>query len=411
MAVIARKVPSTMYRKSRDVYRGIYFQAVLLGLISFTQPGIWTALNTLGAGGQAEPYVVNAANGITFGIMFFFSPIASIIGNMIGMKWVILFGTLGYVPYSTALYCNSKLGTQWFLLFGATTCGLSAAALWQGEGSVVVGYPEVSRRRKCIAIRLSPNKLGSIISSAIQLSLNADGEAKGSISPRTYIVLVGLQCLGPPLALLISSPEKLIRKDGKKPVFTNQDRTFKSQFQGYLAQFRREEVVLLIPAFIASQWGVTYQGNYLAAYYSVRARTLAGFVVSVARGLWYLLLALFTAVWIWNLVLQDRYRKHYPGTIDWTSPKYGEGLALFILYRITYETVSIWLFWVLRTYDVEADMVALSMAILRAGESLGSALSYAIGASRSVSLMTNLIISVVAFYVSAPTTTWAAQIV
>lgn len=27
-------------------YRGTIFQAVILGLISFTQPGIWTALNS-----------------------------------------------------------------------------------------------------------------------------------------------------------------------------------------------------------------------------------------------------------------------------------------------------------------------------------------------------------------------------
>ncbi|GJC83978.1 hypothetical protein ColLi_06816 [Colletotrichum liriopes] len=52
--------------KAHDVFRGTIFQAVLLGLISFTQPGIWTAMNNLGAGGQAEPYVINAVNVITF---------------------------------------------------------------------------------------------------------------------------------------------------------------------------------------------------------------------------------------------------------------------------------------------------------------------------------------------------------
>jgi MFS family permease len=59
--------------------------------------------------------------------MVFCAPIAGIIGNIVGMRRVLIFGTLGYAPYSLALYFNSVYGTQWFLLFGATTCGLSVS--------------------------------------------------------------------------------------------------------------------------------------------------------------------------------------------------------------------------------------------------------------------------------------------
>ncbi|CCF39564.1 hypothetical protein CH063_02160, partial [Colletotrichum higginsianum] len=107
----------------------------------------------------------------------------------------------------------------------------------------------------------------------------------------------------------------------------------------------------------------------------------------------------------------ERWAKHSPGEIDWSSASYGEGLAIFVLYRIAYETVGVWLYWTLGTFDVEADTIALSMGVLRSGESLGSALAYAVGSVRSASLMTNLIISVVVFYVGAPATTWAALLV
>ncbi|WYZ34590.1 hypothetical protein EsH8_I_000866 [Colletotrichum jinshuiense] len=420
--------------KAHDVFRGTIFQAVLLGLISFTQPGIWTAMNNLGAGGQAEPYVINAVNVITFVIMIVLSPLASMVGNLIGMKWIVVLGTLGYVPYSAALYCNSIWGTQWFLIFGAVTCGISASALWPGEAAIAVGYPEVARRGVCISIWMALGKLGSIIATAIQLAINKDSDTTGSISPSTYLVLVAIQCLGLPLSLLLSPPDKLVRKDGRKPVFANSQRTFKSQLSGFLAQFRRREVLLLIPAFVTAQWGVTYQGNYMAAYFTVRARTLSGFIIAVvgaisnvlagwwldtrhlrrttqARWSWYFLLALFTLVWIWNLVVQERWAKHSPGAIDWSSSSFGEGLAIFVLYRIAYETVGVWLYWTLGTFDVEADTIALSMGVLRSGESLGSALAYAVGSVRSASLMTNLIISVVVFYVGAPATTWAALLV
>ncbi len=48
-------------------YRSPLFNVVLIGLISFTQMGIWNALNSTGAGGQQEPYLVNGANSLTFG--------------------------------------------------------------------------------------------------------------------------------------------------------------------------------------------------------------------------------------------------------------------------------------------------------------------------------------------------------
>lgn len=53
--------------KFTKFYRSPLFNVVLVGLISFTQPGIWNALNNTGAGGQQEPYLVNGANSLTFG--------------------------------------------------------------------------------------------------------------------------------------------------------------------------------------------------------------------------------------------------------------------------------------------------------------------------------------------------------
>lgn len=35
-------------------YRSCLFQVIIVGLVSLCEPGIWTALNNLGAGGQAS---------------------------------------------------------------------------------------------------------------------------------------------------------------------------------------------------------------------------------------------------------------------------------------------------------------------------------------------------------------------
>ncbi|KAF2091113.1 MFS general substrate transporter [Saccharata proteae CBS 121410] len=430
-------------------YRGTLFQAIVLGLVSFTQPGIWTGISNLGAGGEAQPWAVNAANVLTFGIMVFGAPVAGMVANIIGLRWVLAFGTVGYVVYSAGLYCNSAFGTEWLMLFGAATCGFSAAALWTAEAALAVGYPEPHRRGLYTGIWLCLNKLGSVISSAIQLALNAERSQTGSISTKTYLVLIGLQCLGLPLALLISPPEKLIREDGSKPVLYVVDgaegekkkkgklevrKEFGRQMKAFGKVIRRKEILLLLPIFISEQWGQTYQGNYLAAYFTVRARALAAFIIAIvgmcvtllgghlldvsrwrrshkARLSWSFIVVMFSAVWIWNLITQVRWQKEGP-TLDWTSGgEWSEGVGIYVGYRIVYEFGGLWMYWVLGTYNSSVPTLALMMGLLRACESLGSAFSYAVGAVQSASLLTNLIVAAVMFWVSVPTSTWAAWMV
>lgn len=66
------------------------------------------------------------------------------------------------------------------------------------------------------------------------------------------------------------------------------------------------------------------------------------------------------------------------------------------------------MYWLLGTYDTHFDTLALTSALLRSGESLGSTFSYAVGASKSASLMTNLIVAAVVWFASVPMATWSA---
>ncbi|KAK8176867.1 hypothetical protein IWX90DRAFT_481930 [Phyllosticta citrichinensis] len=222
------------------IYRGTIFQAVILSLISFTQPEIWSALNT---GGQAEPYVVNAANVITFAIMVFGAPLASVVAN------VIVFGTIGCVPYSAALI-----------------------------------------------------------------------KAYFSVRSRALV--------------------------------------------GFLVAFVGAIVNILCGWWLDTRW--------------VKRSTQA-------HGTWLATLALFTAMWIWYLV---------------------EGRA-----DIAFEVILVWLYWAVAAFDSDADAISVTVGILRAGQSLGEAFSYGVGAARSASLLTNLVVAFVVFFVSDSFTTWAAWIV
>lgn len=75
-------------------YRTVLFQIVVVGFVSFTQPGIWNALNNLGAGGAAKPYLINAANALTYGIMVVGCTLAGGLCNKIGSKWTLVIGVI-----------------------------------------------------------------------------------------------------------------------------------------------------------------------------------------------------------------------------------------------------------------------------------------------------------------------------
>ncbi|KAJ5332138.1 uncharacterized protein N7506_005921 [Penicillium brevicompactum] len=416
--------------KLHTFYRSPLFNAIILGLVSFTQPGIWSALAGLGAGGLATPFFVNAANVITFAIMIVLSPIFAIAGNRWSLKWVLVVGTIGYAPYSASLYTNSVYGTQWFMLFGAATCGISAAALWVSEAAIGVGYPEENKKGVYIAIWFGLNKIGTIIASSIELSLNLGNDQQGSISSETYLILIGLQCLGLPLALLISPINKLIRSDGTKPVIPERT-TFAEGFRRFWRIMKRPELAALIPIFLTSQWAQTYEGNYLTTYFTVRSRALASFIITFlglfvniifgwfldydrlsratrARAGWIILVVAYTVTYIYNLVLEAEYGKANPSPVfDIETPGFARAVAVYCVFFIPYNAFAVWGYWILGCFDHKIENLTFSTAILRSGESLASTISYALGASKSVSLLKNLLVASVLFWAAIPTTTWS----
>ncbi|KAK8155410.1 hypothetical protein BKA80DRAFT_209246, partial [Phyllosticta citrichinensis] len=98
-------------------------------------------------------------------------------------------------------------------------------------------------------------------------------------------------------------------------------------------------------------------------------------------------------------------------SIDWSDGQFGQGAALYILLRIAFEVILVWLYWAVAAFDSDADAISVTVGILRAGQSLGEAFSYGVGAARSASLLTNLVVAFVVFFVSDSFTTWAAWIV
>jgi len=113
-------------------------------------------------------------------------------------------------------------------------------------------------------IWLGLRELGQLIGASIQLSLNVKTQNRGKVGYTTYLVLIALQCLGLPLALLISRPEKVIRPDGTKLAVPAKAKvSVKDEFRKIWALFKRREMYLLVPIMVGFQWNGTYLGIYM----------------------------------------------------------------------------------------------------------------------------------------------------
>lgn len=95
------QAPSTGEVKRRW-YRSTLFNAFVIGGVGFMAPGLWNAMNDLGAAGALDPYLVNAANALIFGIMGILCLFGAPIANRIGLAWTLFMGAVGYPIYSGA---------------------------------------------------------------------------------------------------------------------------------------------------------------------------------------------------------------------------------------------------------------------------------------------------------------------
>jgi MFS family permease len=94
--------------------------------------------------------------------MGLFCILSPIFINWIGIKKTLVCGTIGWSVYSAALYQNNRYGTEWFVLFGAVICGISAGLYWAAEGAIILSYPDHSQRGRYLSLWLAFKNSGQV---------------------------------------------------------------------------------------------------------------------------------------------------------------------------------------------------------------------------------------------------------
>ncbi|CAG8258339.1 unnamed protein product [Penicillium nalgiovense] len=393
-------------------YRSCLLQIIIVGVVAFCEPGIWTALNNLGAGGNAKPYLNNAANALTYGLMSVGCFLAGGVTNKITAKWTLFIGAAFYTPYAAGLYCNNRYGNEWFLLLGAALCGIGASLLWASEAAIAVGYPEEEKRGRYVAIWMSIRQMGPLVGGAISLALNVNTAHVGKVTYTTYLGLVAISSLGAPFALLLSQPQDVIRSNGTKIPYMKKT-SFAIEARAIWKQLSNKYMLLLIPVFLAGQFGTAYQGNYLTTYFTVRSRALASFLTAVvgatanmltgifldlkflaretrSKVVYIFVLVFVTGSWTWNAIVETKLsRMAEPPAFDLDDGAFFNSVfTVYIFFRFFYEVLQTYIYWLMaeiKGAQGDGD-IARTTGILRSWESIGSTIAYAVGATHWLNL-------------------------
>lgn len=418
----------TLYASLQKFNRQELVQAFVLGVISFAQPGIWIALQIIGAGGLQTVGTANTANAILFLLMTITSPFSAVLINKIGIRWCIALGCLGFPFYSAGLYLNSKNGTQWFIKFGAVLTGLSAQLFWIGEGTAAVYYPGENERSLYIGIWQFVNKFGLIIAGSISLSLNINSSHAGSLSLNTYIAFITINAVGCFLPWFMVKPEDVIRRDGTVAKSNITTESYKQGFQRVWNVYKRREVYLLAPISLAAMWYFTYQSNFTASYFSVRVRSLNTLVVAIVqmaadiivglildlrrwttktklRWSWHLININMIGYFIYSFILQGIYDRNHQKALDWTDSGFARAFVPNLLFRFGQEALLVWIYWVIGELNLHRSDLTYVVSAVRGVETFGEMWAFVVGATSS-SNMVNLAVSGGIYFAVVPLVTY-----
>lgn len=110
--------------------RSTKFQAAIVAGVFFCGPGMYSALNALGAGGLKSPHLVNITSGISYGLNVIFALLTGVFVNVLGERLVLSLGVVGFSINGASLYCNNKFQTTWLMYFASALQGFTTALLW-----------------------------------------------------------------------------------------------------------------------------------------------------------------------------------------------------------------------------------------------------------------------------------------
>ncbi|OCF31995.1 membrane protein [Kwoniella heveanensis BCC8398] len=373
-------------------------QMMLISIQAFCGPAMADAIAGLGGGGLATPTVNNIANAVSYASLALVCLFGGPLVNKLGTKWALVLGALSFPLRGASFYTNSKFGNQWFLIVGSFLEGVGTGAWYVAESGTIMSIAPTGARGKYLALWIVSRNMGQLIGGAINLAKNNKIGEEGGVTPDTYIIFLIIECLAIPFAFLITPLENVVRSDGTR-VRVAEKITTGEEFKMIKTTWSSK---LIMFTALWAFWSFFYGGSwstYLGLYFSVRARALSslispflcivgcfglGFILDL-KGLsqrrraqigLYTVVILNAAVYIWSIIMQVRFNKNDPGSIDWSSSKYPSAFLPYFFIQTTGPLSQSYMYWLLSSFATDAQANVRNGAAFRCIESIGQAVAY-----------------------------------
>jgi len=296
--------PAWMYRRLNlglfqvPAYASPKFQVVFVAFVCFLCPGMFNAVNGLGAAGQVGAHDINNASTAiysTFSVVGFF---AGSIANRIGLRLTLGLGGFGYALYIASILSYNHNQNAGFLIFAGTLLGVCAGLLWTAQGAVMLAYPPEGSKGRYISVSWMIFNLGAVIGALIPLGQNLHSHAK-KVQDGTYVAFIVLMGAGFILAGFLCDPRFVRRDDGSR-VIMMKNPTWKSEIKGMLQTLITDWwIFLMFPMFFASNWFYTYHFQDVnLPKFNIRTRSLNNVLYYLAQ---------IIGAWIFGFLLDTTY--------------------------------------------------------------------------------------------------------
>jgi len=153
------------------------FQIIFVAFVCFLCPGMFNAVNGLGAAGQVNAHDSNNANTAvysTFSVVGFF---CGSIANRIGLRLTLGIGGFGYFLYVASILSYNHNQNAGFFIFAGALLGACAGMLWTAQGAIMMSYPPEKEKGRYISRFWAIFNLGGVIGALIPLGMNLHSEA------------------------------------------------------------------------------------------------------------------------------------------------------------------------------------------------------------------------------------------
>ncbi|KAI9203134.1 major facilitator superfamily domain-containing protein [Polychytrium aggregatum] len=419
-------------------------QVILLGLVCFGCPGMFNAVNSLGAGGGTDPTTGNNANAALYTTFAIFGLFGGAVNNILGPRIQMFVGGLTYSLYIGASLNNDlsggaagSSGAKAFFIVAGAILGVGAGLLWSSQGALIMAYPTEEKKATYFAVFWIIFNLGSVIGNTIGFGLNFNNPDV-AISPATFGAFIGITILGSCCALLLADPKTVIRDDGS-PVRVIVQGNVLAEAVEVLKLFGNWRMLLLTPCFFASNYFYAYQFGYINGhFFNVRSRSFNSMLYWIMQAIGSYFIAKFldndrwsrsvrgkvglavvfvgnTAVWIGALFYHQGPYKDIAasstlsatkvdlfGTPGQTHPAMWGITIMYILGAALDAMFQSYAYWIMGALTNDYATLSRYGGYYKGIQSLGGAVSWILGGVAQVDPWIQLIITVVLVIGSLP---------